>query len=677
MKLLKCYVSSFGKLKEYYYEFSDGINCIKHENGWGKSTLGVFIKAMFYGLDDSKRSVSENERQKYKPWNSIDKFGGYLEFERDFNRYRVERFFGNKQSEDTIKIIELSSGKILPSVSNLGATLFEIDEEGFLSTAFLSQKDFQVKSNSSITAKYNSLCEVNDSESFDKAINLIESKAKTYKYRGDKGLITDTKREIFTIDERILQINNLSNTVEERKNDVSNIEGELIELKNKTEELTSKLANYGRTEALSIKKEHADESKKLKEELESQKAVYFDFFNGYIPVENEIKAYIECDKELNKISIMESVLVSDIETLSESKIENNRKAKLLTSGLLFGLSFVLLLVLIVLLIGNGFIFFVTLPSILISLSFVMCITLAIVLNRKKGAFLQGLNDRDNILEKKKNELLQYRDIKNKYSKNIDNFIGRFNFEECADRTIALDLISKTLNNYNNCLGRIAEIDKQIKVYLSDENFNEHDNVENENPALIRKEIEKLQNQYLVKSTELADLRYEVKTHTETIDLLPSLESKKSELIVKLNQYNEEYKTLETTSKYLRMANDNLRAKYKVPLQEGLNKYLSYITGKKILAKIDVDMSITIEENGSAKVVDFYSKGYQNLFEICKRFALIDVLFAGEKPFIILDDPFSNLDDDKLPLTTSLINKLSKEHQVIYFVCHESRVVGNV
>ena len=102
MKLLNCYVSSFGKLNDFNYDFSEGLNTIKQDNGWGKSTLATFIKAMFYGISGSKRSVAENERLKYRPWNSTQKFGGYIEFEWGKNQYKIERYFGSKESEDTV-----------------------------------------------------------------------------------------------------------------------------------------------------------------------------------------------------------------------------------------------------------------------------------------------------------------------------------------------------------------------------------------------------------------------------------------------------------------------------------------------------------------------------------------------------------------------------------------------
>ena len=59
MKLIKCYVSSFGKLKDFTFDFTDGLNTIKEDNGWGKTTLATFIKSMFYGLNGNKRSIDD------------------------------------------------------------------------------------------------------------------------------------------------------------------------------------------------------------------------------------------------------------------------------------------------------------------------------------------------------------------------------------------------------------------------------------------------------------------------------------------------------------------------------------------------------------------------------------------------------------------------------------------
>lgn len=53
-------------------------------------------------------------------------------------------------------------------------------------------------------------------------------------------------------------------------------------------------------------------------------------------------------------------------------------------------------------------------------------------------------------------------------------------------------------------------------------------------------------------------------------------------------------------------------------------------------------------------------------------ALIEAIFNEIKTPVILDDPFVNLDDAKVPNALKFVNDLAKEKQIIYFACHKSR-----
>jgi uncharacterized protein YhaN len=48
------------------------------------------------------------------------------------------------------------------------------------------------------------------------------------------------------------------------------------------------------------------------------------------------------------------------------------------------------------------------------------------------------------------------------------------------------------------------------------------------------------------------------------------------------------------------------------------------------------------------------------------------MYREKKPFLILDDPFVNLDEEKIEHGKAFIREIAKEYQVIYFTCHESR-----
>ena len=668
MKLIKCYVSSFGKLKDFSCEFNSGLNTIKHENGWGKSTLATFVKSIFYGLNDSKRNVADNERIKYKPWNFTERFGGYIEFEWGGRDFKLERFFGNKESEDTLKLYDLSTGRVHDNPQEIGRRIFEIDEDGFLSTTYFSQKDFHAKSNTSLTAKFNSACEVQSSDLFDKALSKIEEKAKTYKYRGDKGLISDVKREIFDVNEKILESNKAMLTVTSLKNSVSALENDVANIKKDLDFYTEKESQAAKAEADSAMQLRYEKLNVEKNELLIKKQTAEKFLNGNLVTIDEVSAYSICNNELQKIQARKRDLDSDIKELDSVNVLENKKGKsgyfLIAGGALS------LIVGIILLFAVGLSF---VPSWILAFVGVVFGFLGVFLIFKQMGNEQKNNVRyQEIVQKKKLELNEYGEIESEYSSKISSFINKFNFENKFDNFSALKTIADVVRDYTDIVKRLgslmAEMDDISKTSTITNN-------ENNLPKLSEiKQIKlNLQRDYDFKMKELANKQASLKYYQDLATCVSDLESQKTALAETLAEYKENYELLNLTADYLKKADENLKVKYRKPLQESLNKYISLIDTKNKSANIDVDFNITIEESGTEKVTDYYSKGYQNLFEICKRFALTDVLFTGEKPFIILDDPFYNLDDDKLKLALNVIKKLSDEYQIIYLVCHDSRV----
>ncbi len=75
-----------------------------------------------------------------------------------------------------------------------------------------------------------------------------------------------------------------------------------------------------------------------------------------------------------------------------------------------------------------------------------------------------------------------------------------------------------------------------------------------------------------------------------------------------------------------------------------------------------------------KHIEYLSQGYQDLVVICQRFSLLDKIYKKEKPCVILDDSFVNLDDKNFALAKEVIKLLSKDYQVIYFSCSNARAI---
>ena len=106
--------------------------------------------------------------------------------------------------------------------------------------------------------------------------------------------------------------------------------------------------------------------------------------------------------------------------------------------------------------------------------------------------------------------------------------------------------------------------------------------------------------------------------------------------------------------------------------DGFNKYLEVINKDSMNAKVDINLDVSIESNGSQKELKYFSTGYKDLIYICMRFSLINALFINEAPFVVLDDPLVNLDEEKIQRAINVINEFTKKYQIIYFICHDSR-----
>ncbi len=205
MKLLRAEIENFGKFHGVKLDFSDGLNTVCRENGWGKTTLAVFLKAMLYGLPaSSTKKLDRNERKKYAPWQG-GQFGGSLTFETNRGRFRVERFFGSKESEDTFVLRDLTT-RMPSSVysANLGTDLFGIDAEGFERSVYLSERELDLSgADGSIQAKLTGVAESeNDLANLQNALSILDKQRRIYQMTGNKGRVAELSRLVAEKQER-------------------------------------------------------------------------------------------------------------------------------------------------------------------------------------------------------------------------------------------------------------------------------------------------------------------------------------------------------------------------------------------------------------------------------------------------------------------------------------------
>ena len=134
-----------------------------------------------------------------------------------------------------------------------------------------------------------------------------------------------------------------------------------------------------------------------------------------------------------------------------------------------------------------------------------------------------------------------------------------------------------------------------------------------------------------------------------------------------------YDILKQTQEFLTNAKESFTSNYMAPISRGFSKYYGILTNDMTTDwQVDANISVKIKEQGELRDIKWLSAGYQDLVGVCMRLALVDAMYPEEKPFLILDDPFVNLDDEKMQHGKDLLINLERDYQAIYFTCHESR-----
>lgn len=764
MKLIKCYVENFGKLSNFTYNFKDGLNIIKEQNGFGKTTFAVFIKSMFYGMDAGKNTkIEKSERKKYYPWQGGN-YGGNIEFEVDGNKYKIERFFGKKPAEDTFKLYDLATNlESKDFTENIGEEIFKINKEGYERSTYIPQGQIQIEMEDSINAKLGNVLESdNDVSSSEQAIIAINNAKKLYKKERGKGGLIDEKKEKLNQLERELEKRQSDFEIlkiqEEKLNKLNNNIKEQGKLRDQSQQMLSEKMEQGRKVAkLETYKTILTKYNKSQENIDE----LTEFFANDIPSDDLIKNLTEKNFELeitknqlknNKLSvedqekvtyykdifdrnqITETQVNKGIEEYSkisnlENEIQNKTNKKeiiqneLKSKRLATILDIILAIVFIIL---GFFLIFKGVQKIVGIISAIIGIGLFILflVNLKKSKKLDVKE-----LEEKIEEMQSEKKL---IERNIDKILDICNEKE-QNKLNGLYNIKNQINSYNNLLRKQNDINANVQKnnikkatleneikngltkYFVDltkpysellqeltikkneyqsqlEQFNslkrEKEDFEKSNDMQNLDDVKDLSNideselkekikEINIHFDKLSDEKNQVKNQIEVlenrIDEYEFLESDIENTASEIEEETEKYKILNTTESLLKQAKEQFSSSYLQDMIQNFNEYMKLIDNGEMSTNIDIKLDVKVDVNGSQKEIKYFSAGYKDLVYICMRFSLIKTLFKNEAPFVVLDDPFVNLDEEKTTKAINVISTISEKYQIIYFVCNSSRI----
>lgn len=780
MKLLKCHIENFGKLSGYDYEFKDGLNTIKENNGYGKTTFANFIKAMFYGMEAKRNTKVLIDRKKYIPWQG-GAFGGSVEFELNGKKYKIERFFGKKEAEDVFKLYDLSTNLECDDFSqNIGEEVFNLNKEAYERSTFISGQNIETAMNDSISAKLGNILESeNDVNTSEKAIKILEDAIKNYKKTGDRGEINEKKLEKTNLEKKLEQSKIDEKNLQERREKYSSLKQELKEkeeerqnlnklltLKIQEETKNAKLENY------KILQNNLEEAKKNLEQTET-------FFKAGTPTDEETDTLIEKSFEIEKYKvevanfetstlenedennlkkifdnnrISEEIIndkISDYKSINDIdnqiKVNEEKKSNLanelrvlnkqrkLDKTLCIILGILICVGIIVAMYG-----FANQKMQIATGATIFGILIAIAALIKINTYSKkSQNSKDKDEEEK--DIGEYigklKEKKYNLQMEVDSFITMYSGKNDIDDVIfELTEIKSQFNKYkdmknsNDLLiqkqseitAKLKDLEESMKEYFSkyfpvinqsyvayaqeikikkglliqykqefeaklraaeeykkNNKLDELQNVKSYNMIAINKgEIEEKIKQITLEINNINDEKNYVKNQIEllesNLDSVFDVETRIDELAQKIEEMEEKCKILEKTKKYLETAKEQFSSQYLNRMKQNFMKNLQLINGSELDINLDVNLNVKVNEQGSGKDIGYFSTGYKDLIYICMRLSLIDSLFEKEKPFIILDDPFVNLDESKIKNATDLLKNIAKDYQIIYFICHDSR-----
>ena len=762
MRLLKCNVQNFGTLHEAKFDFSDGLTVIKEENGFGKSTLAMFLKAMLYGLPQTtKRSIDENDRKKFLPWQG-GTFGGSLEFEANGKQYRVERTFSAREKDDTFRLIDVVSGNESRDFSsNLGVELFGVDAESFQRSVFVPQVEMSTEMNNDMQTKLTGLLESSDDlGNYDDAVDVLEKRMKFYSIsNGKKGEIADITRAIEETEAKLRDAVAADVSFRSLNADLNDLKAQAEELNKKKADLRVKITAASDAAALAEQaKKRAElretvrsageklseigkryptgmpteqELQRVTEKLNELKSVdarlstytsdnadrnelqkLNEFFSGGVPTEGELSEIKASVARLAQLKIKAEAIKPALNEVEEKTTESNGRSS----------KWLLIAAVLVLAVGAAALIWQTAVGIALLVLGLVGLGAAGFIYLK-NMIASGQKPSDNTDTKKEYESLVAE--AEGLAVLVGDFTKRFMPEEAPEA--ALETVSQALRDLNRVKTAVATLDEKITeareqkgelladlgaffaafgvglegeyadrlVQIrrdSDETGRLNETLESAKQKLkeIPEAPEKEMDAELLDRDALLAEEREVQNELDTVQAKIVELEKATERLLGLSQERtsleeqldglrdrhieatQRYEVLTTTLKLLEAAKTDLSLRYLDRVTGNFKKYLTTLQMDSEDCLVDTELHVQLDRGGKARERNYFSRGMRDVIDIAMRLSLGDALFESGEAVLILDDPFVNLDDDRLKKAMGLLKKLAEDRQIIYLTCHSSR-----
>ena len=254
-----------------------------------------------------------------------------------------------------------------------------------------------------------------------------------------------------------------------------------------------------------------------------------------------------------------------------------------------------------------------------------------------------------------------------HERTIDNFCAKYHFDKQI--TDHIRELGEDVTEYGQAERDYAENIKKAKQLKEEKKLDVRPVApESDETEKIKERITDINKNISTLNLDISDCE----TEAEKLDDLYAEKQQHTEL---LKKYKHNHDLLIWAAELLQEADKHLKDRYIAPIKNNFVNYaglLETALGERVT--MTPNFEIRYERNGIERSEKHLSAGQRSICAFCFRMALIDNMYTEEKPFLILDDPFVNLDQKHMDRVKEMLKKISEKLQLIYFTCHESRAI---
>ncbi len=724
MYIKKINIDEFGKFTDFSLELSSGLNIIEGQNETGKSTVGMFIKFMFYGLNNA-------EREKYMGWGKNCCRGSMVVVSAG-KEYRIERSV-LLLSKGVKEHVAITDGSLTPVFGDKtpDKVFLGVSERVFVSSAYVGAVSGTHIDGEKLTdAVENLLFSADETMNTAKALKrLDEARAFLLHKNGKGGALYELQAAIAEQELKLAEAQNASGDIFKTEERLNSDKQKRKENADSAELIRAKLDEYGAYLNIS----RLGKCKEQKEKFDIAAQVH-DEKRGELTVEGRLpnSEYTRRLRALaSEISSVKAELAESEAILSgaESSLamkgesveildkieeygndgditamldENTRKARTcLTLAIVFAA------VAVAALAGGAAlcVFKQMLYGAVCLGAGVAFAMLCVIFAIRRGGAVRATDDitdffgcgnaeelselikqvetEELLILKKKNDIehagqrcQDLRDKLNDKKNSVKALTGAYVPVE-ADEALLNAEADRLDDELAAMLELKADEEKQKALYEQLRAQTENISIEHEKTrikgilktdeiASFSEDEQKRRLVFLEQSIASLDQRIlenekKLSALTTSVQNPAGISDRVSELKAKYKADKFTHDALELAYEKLQAASGSLRGSICPKLSADAGMYMKIISGGRYeTLGIDEAYSITAEGDGMARNIGAFSTGTADIAYISLRLALINTLYRNGTPFVMFDDSFAHLDRDRLKAMLTLLSIKGEE-----------------